>query len=364
MASWYFVGLKEFTRKNKPIFDKLSIVAESLEEEQLDRKSANGPALVFIDGMVDIERIDEIVSRSSDLDHIYLVINTRNMSNQAEGELNRFLLKYKRIKGVIDGNQGYGFLISQFNGLKEIADLMFELETDQEYINDFEEQLDGITKHLASQLSRIKEVHKKVVPIRTLKANNLELSCKYSSGETGHSEFWDAVKTDSQIMFVLISTDESNQLTSVLSDIIEFVNLKHFNKEDLKALDERISKSLSDRYSLFTMLIDLTDLRSYIVNKGTQLIYINGREVIATNDGKISKLQLNPKDKFAVFSKGLILNYEEEFKIEDLEVYGKRRWELSIREFFNEVFFHSKLTNEGKFHKNDCISMVIEVTDD
>lgn len=362
MASWIFVDLEGFTEKVAPIFEKLSIFPESnSNDEFLMGMSRAGGDLIFLNGNQGVSHLESLVSNCKDSDYIFLVTDNSKLSAEQEGELNRFLLTKSSVRGVIEKNQGFGFLISHFNGLKEIADLKFELDADQEYIDDFENQLDAVSKHLSSQLARIKEVHRSVVPERSLDFENFSLKCKFASGEATHSEFWDSVKTDRSIACIVLSTSSSTELTKVLGDIIEFSNNDLFEKEHLKKLSTKISETLLDKFSLMVMVADVITKKAYIISLGHQLVYLNGREVIASTDGKINKLVFNPGDKFVVFSEGLIKNYEEEYRLEDLETIGRRKWELDSRDFFNEVFFNSKINNEGKFHKHDCTAILLEV---
>ncbi len=362
MASWIFVDLEDFTKKASPIFEKLSIFPENLGVQEFEMSgSRHGGDLVFLNGNREVSELEKGLRHSRDNDYIFLITDNRSLSPTQEGNLNRFLLSHNSVRGVIESNQGFGFLISQFNGLKEIADLKFELDADEEYIEDFESQLDEVAKHLSTQLARIKEVHKKVVPERSIKLKDLTLKCKFASGESNHAEFWDSVKTDRTLACVILSTESSTDLTMVLTDIIDFTNTLEFEKEHLKRLYNKISTTLENKFSLFILVSDTVSRKTYLISHGNQLVFLNGREVIASKDGKINKMELKTNDRFVVFSEGLIKNYDDDYRLEDLETIGRRKWELSSRDFFNEVFFNSKITNPGKFHKYDCTAMILSV---
>ena len=210
MSSWIFVDLDQFTTKAKTIFVKLSIFPESINSQsflETDKKEAGD--LVFLNGNSDVSRLESLIAKCRDKDFLFLVTNNSELTSQQEGELNRFLMKTSSIRGVIEANQGFGFLISQFNGLKELSDLKFEIETDNEYFEDFESHLNEVTRHLSSQLARVKEIHKQVVPEREITLGKISIKAKFASGENPHREFWDCVKAGNVMVYVLLSTQTS-----------------------------------------------------------------------------------------------------------------------------------------------------------
>lgn len=361
MAAWYFVDLGEFVEKVSPIFEKLSIFREEQSSSHFKLMDPReGGDFIFFNGNEDISYLEDLLGYCRDTDYVFLITDNKNLSSEHEGNLNRFLLQKSSVRGVIESNQGFGFLISHFNGLKEMADLRFELSTDEEYIDDFEQQLNDLSKHLSAQLSRIKEIHRNVVPERSLVHKDFTLKCKFASGEQKHSEFWDAIKTERHLVNVILSTKNSSELTKVLTDVIDFTNIVEYKKENLKELLNKV-ESVLEGFSLFVMVTDVYSKKTYLIVHGNFLVYLNGREVIASRDGKINKISFQEGDKFTVFSEGLIKNYDEEYRLEELETIGKRNQGKSSRDFFNQVFFNSKINNEGRFHVNDCTALILEV---
>ncbi len=365
MATWTFLDLGSFVDKMTPVFEKLSVYYELSSKkaffETLDKSESR---VYFLDGLIALEELNNMLDQMSPRSVCYLVVDSQTMSDTQEGEINRFLISSNRVKGVIEQNQGMGFLISQFNGVKEISDLLFEVDTDQEYIDDFDKELDKVTKHLSLQLERIKKIHKDMVPKRIIEAGRIGIQCKYGAGESSHSEFWDVFVHKDQVTTVLLSTASSTSLTTVLEEVLSFMGKKNRERRDLKAFYQAINEKIEEPYSLFVMLTDINDLQSYIINIGYSHLYMNGKEVEAAEDGKISKLKFNPGDKFYICSHGMALNFEDEFRMDELETMLKRKWSLDGAEFIDELFMSSKMNKEGRFQKNDTTFMIFEVNND
>ena len=58
-----------------------------------------------------------------------------------------------------------------------------------------------------------------------------------------------------------------------------------------------------------------------------------------------------------------MLNYEEDFRLPDLEKILKKNWRQDQREYFNELFFKAKNNHESKFQQHDCCAIVVEVVE-
>ena len=49
-----------------------------------------------------------------------------------------------------------------------MADLSFEVDSDREYFDEFDEQLSKLSAHLSKQLEKVKEIHRNTVPQRSI----------------------------------------------------------------------------------------------------------------------------------------------------------------------------------------------------
>ena len=362
MANWIFVDLRPFVDKVTPVLEKLSVYHSCSDHiEFATRQRSSSPQIVFLNGNNGESYLKAQINQTHKEDLVYLVIDSLSLSNEMEGELNRFLLNSNRVKGVINGNQGMGFVLSELNGIKEVSDMLFELDTDRDYFEDFEQRLEEIAKDASVQLKRVKKLHHSLVVPRELQFGKLRTTCKYAAGDSEHSEFWDISRTKKHQLTLLISTENSQQLTRVLDRILLFLDQKEYEKGGLKEFYQYLKQTLDQHFSLFLMLTEIEDMNSLLIIDGSFHFFINGIQVDLLEEGQVNKMQLRSGDRALIISEGMIKNYQKDFKENDLLKMLEQKWQLPVHEFTHQVFLGAKLNKEGRFHYYDSTSIILEV---
>ena len=363
MVNWIFVDLPPFVDKIAPVLERFSVRYLSLDRLKFAmRKQANFPQIIFLNGDEGESQFKAQMKYVRKQDLVYLVIGSSDISKKRELEINKFLFSSNQIKGIIDDRQGMGFIFSQLNGIKEISDLLFEIDTDNEYFEDFEKRLEKVTQQTSMQLEKVKQLHKSLIPQKEIHFGPLKTICKYGAGDSMHSEFWDVTKTPEHQVTLLLSTESSKELTKVLGRTISFLDQTDYSKKDLKVFYQFLKEGLLEPFSLFLMLTAIGDINSVMVVHGPLLTFVNGVEISSLTEGELNKIQLRRRDKFFIISSGMVKNYQKDFKDNELTHKLQRDWQLPTHEFIQQVFFNSKINKAGRFHHNDCTCITLEVT--
>ena len=328
-------------------------------ESFLAKPPPSSARIIFFNGDQGGDELKQKISQASPKDLIFLVLAPHTLSPAATREMSSLLLSCKRIKGVIDHSLQEGFIFSQLSGIKEIADLLFEVAADQEYFADFEQRLDDASTHLSVQVEQVKKLHHTLVSQVEVQFRSLKTTCKYAAGDSGCSEFWDMVRTDDQQLTLLISTENSRELAQALDSAILFLKQGHYQAKDLKLFYRELQQQLSRPFSLFLMLTK-ADMSSNLIVEGPLLSLVNGNE-IAIERGELSKISLRKGDKLFIISPGMMKNYEQNFKLDELRRLLERKWQLPVYEFINQVFLGAKIDKDGRFHYHDGTGLIFEV---
>ena len=362
MVNWIFVDLAPFVDKIAPVLERFSIRHLSLDRLKFAmRKQKGAPQVIFFNGDEGVAQMKAQMKYVRKQDLVYLIVGLSEVSKERELEINKFLFSSSRIKGIIDNRQGTGFIFSQLNGIKEVSDLLFEIDTDNEYFEDFEKRLEKATQQTSMQLEKVKELHRALIPRKEIHFGPLKTICKYGAGDSLHSEFWDVSKTSEHQATLLLSTESSKELTKVLSHTIAFLDRTEYSAKDLKDYYQLLRDSLLEPFSLFLMLTTVGDMNSILIAHGPRLAFVNGAEFGPLKEGELSKIQLRRRDKFFIISSGMIKNYQKDFKNDDLVRILQKEWQLPSHDLLQKVFLNSKINKKGRFHHNDCTAIILEV---
>lgn len=360
MANWVFVDLESFVDKIASVLEKFSVYYSSLDQLKFAvRPRTDFAQIIFFNGNKGEGHLKSQMKYIGEKDLIYLVIDSTSLSSKIEGEIDHFLVNSKRVKGVIDRSQGIGFIVSQLSGIREISDLLFEVESDKEYFEDFEQRLNEVSQHISAQLKEVKQLHHLLVPQRELRFGALKTVCKYAAGDSNHSEFWDVVRVQDCQLTLLVSTESSQALTQVLDRIISFLGQDKYEIRDLKIFHQYLKEKLQDSFSIFILLTQLSG-HSVLIIEGPLLAFINGQAIAPIGSGELNQVQLRGHDKFFIVSSGMVKNYTHDFKNYDLQQMLKRKWKLSSHEFLHQLFLNAKINKDGRFYYHDSTCIILE----
>lgn len=360
MSSWIFVGLDSFVEQNAPLLERFSVRPLCFQHQDLLKKRLLGFShIVFLAADQGGEQLSAQLACIRPQDWVYLVADLATLSED-EGELHHLLMRENKLRGVLDRSAKPGVLSTQLRGIKGVSDLLFELGTDDEYLEDFTKRLDQVTKHTSVQLERFKRLHRSLVPQRELRFGALKTICKYAAGDSNHSEFWDIARTKEQQVTLLFSSPSSQGLTRALDSIISFLDKEHYAKGDIKIFYQNLEQILGGQFSLFLMLTQVTSLSSSFMVKGPLLTLVNGVSINTPGEGTLGKIQLRGGDKFFIVSEGMVANYRDSFRDSELRRILEKKWQLSGHELTQQIFLEAKMNKDGAFHYHDGTVLIFE----
>ena len=360
--TWIFADLKPFVDKITSVLKKLSIDYSSQSAQDFcQRKRIQSPQIIFLNGNNGKKYLQEQSQHIGQNDLIYLVLSPSLPPDEKTEQIDLFLKEFHQCKGIIDERWPLGLISSQLRGIKKISDLLFEVDMDQDYFEDFEQRLSEVSKHLSDQLKSVKQLHRILTPQRQLQFGRLKTFCKYASGDSNHSEFWDIARTKKHQLSFLLSTESSKDLSKMLSQTISFLNEKQYNIKKITHFYQYFKMALGDSFSVFMMLTDIDTPRSTILMDAPFLSFFNGNPLEMNPPGQTTAIEMKEGDKLFVISPGMIKNYEKDFQTEELLRIIKMKWQLQSEELMDQVFLHSKINKKGPFHYHDGTCIIFEV---
>ena len=361
VSSWIFVDLQPFVDEISLVLEKLSIYHSCLDELKFaSRPQRSFGEIIFFNAQKGANALRSQMKHVRGQDLVYLVLDSPSLPLGMHKEINNLLMNTNSVKGIIEKNQGIGFSVAQLRGIKERSDLLFDVELDKEYFEDFEKQIEGVSQQLSIQLKEVKCLHHSVLPRREVRFGNLKTICKYAVGDSEHSEFWDVVRRGNHQLTFLVSTENSKDLIQVLDRLILFLEKDEYEIRDIKIFHQYLKERLKDSFSLFMMLTPLHGPSVFIMD-GLLLTFINGQSVGRVKLGEINKVQLRDRDRFFIISSGMMKNYAFDFKDDELLQMLKRKWKLPSHEFLQQLFFGAKINKEGQFHYYDGTCLILEM---
>lgn len=299
------------------------------------------------------------------------------ISTLSKLELDRVksLIKEKKITLVLDLSLDISFTSLSFEQYLQGA-----LNSEDNYLKTVAQNLGEFVEMGKLELQKIKSLHEKIVPLRSESVKGLKILSKYAAGQSSGGDFFDIIKTDKHVVFLLFSSSSYITSTIVLNEFEKISKSGHATIEMLEnfiylcqhQITELGAEEVKGRH-LIDIFLGMISLQSYKFegfNFGSSNLLSIGSSVQA-NDFPLQKafknkaffsINLESDQKYFIFSPGVAANSDgiighksvEKFCLEDGVV-------TRSEDFINEMFFQLKKKLNGGFLKYDCSSIVIEV---
>lgn len=243
---------------------------------------------------------------------------------------------------------------------------------------------ENLTRALTSsfnELSRIKKLHERLVPMRSEKIKGLEITSKFAAGLSSGGEFFDIFKNDSSAVLLLSSAKSYVSSSVVLTHFEKFSEQKDFSKNSFEEFLEEIINECRelelikrDEPELLQLALIHFDLKKLVytgymfgnfsvLSLDSGLIHAANQYPLNENFVEKSFISgaLKRSDKLAIVSPGVKMNLEKGIEGKSVDEYCLGELKSTPKVFLNEVFFQLKKGLSGEFLNHDSSILHIEV---
>jgi flagellin-specific chaperone FliS len=270
-------------------------------------------------------------------------------------ELNEYLDK---IFGFIDLSQEVNYNLPLLKNYSNMVSSANNVQLDK-----LADDMDKLYDYTKSELTRIKDLHDRLVKVRVDNLKGASITSKFMAGEKSGGEFFDLMQSEQQLLFLLAGTNNYIVSSMILAEMevlkmsTPTTTLQSQREHFEKMINHHANENGADlSYCLAT--IDLKNLEAELIFKGKGVFNINGE----THDfGASTKLKIRPGDKISFLSQGAIKNLEElNSKVSPAKFFNDHK-EKKTKDLINEFFFEVSRNKPGNFLNSDAIMAVIEI---
>lgn len=242
------------------------------------------------------------------------------------------------------------------------------------------QELDQLTEQTKREITQIKKLHEKIIPVRNEVHKGLTIHSKYAAGSGGGGEFFDFHQENGEFLFIL-SASTSYLMTSAIITRLEYLRSTKLSKDSIRQMIEGIFddvNSLEIRARGKRNALDLTvihvDLKrmtlsgnifgdGIIVGKTDYSINIPRdlpRSMQFIEQSSFS-FPLQRGERLVFLSAGVYHNGQGILDKMPLNKFVQNKLELSSKELLNELFYQLKKDLSGDFLNYDASAISIEV---
>jgi hypothetical protein len=349
--------------KEKPLINYLNPLKEirGFEKIALVFPETNLEETDFIGGLIEYpnQHISSIIENFTNLP-LLIIYNSKTISDLDLGKLFDICEKEINIKGLIDSEVSLTF------HLPVLREAFLGIHPNK--------ILGNVLSKSLLELERIKEIHKKMVPIRSGSNNGITYYSKFSSGESTGGEFFDFQNKNLGNMFFFFFTD-SYQISNLLLSAYQSFDFENFNLEEFGNFIGSINSDKIDlnknKLEILIASIDRKNLKVEGYNFSSCKLFSS--EEIPVINGALNKIppenlkssifsfKVGRGERLYIFSSGYLRNMEKYYPGFEIKPFLSKVNKLPAGDALNEFFFHMKRKVEGKFPFWDSSVIIIEV---
>jgi len=270
--------------------------------------------------------------------------------------LNFFKSKLDNIFGFIDLSLDYEYNVPLVKNY-----LNMQYSTKQLGIEKLSNDLEKILEFTQTELGRVKELHDRMVKIRTENLKRSKIQIKFMAGEKSGGEFFDFIDHDHEMIVLEIGSDSYITSSMIISEV-EALKLKPNPKEELSAFIKKAIDLATEFKSSINYMITIYNTRSLEVEyfqRGNSRLFFNGELRSISGNGSF---KLNRNSKIFFISEGAIKNWNLHHKESELNSFLISHMNLENKDFINEFFFELYRHKQGMFLTYDALMCVLEVS--
>ena len=313
--------------------------------------SSNSPLLL----MVDEDHIDALIEVCEERDlKLVVALNSRREFKL----VSRLKDHFDKIFGFIDLSQEIDYNTPLLKNYLNMNFSAHALKLDQ-----LASDLEKVYEFTKSELTRVKDLHDRLVKVRVDSLKGVTVTSKFMAGEKSGGEFFDMIQTDQNFLFIQAGSD-SYILSSMILSELEVLKLST-PTTSIKAQSEHFEKMINHHakeneaeLNYCIINVDLKTLQVDCQFKGIGSLFYQGELI---DFSAPVKLKLKPSEKFYLLSAGALKNLKELNPKLALKNFYKDNNDKNTRDLINEFFFEVSRNKHGNFLIYDALMSVIEV---
>lgn len=302
------------------------------------------------------EQIENLIKICENHSHkVLIALHSRREFKFVE----KLKVAFENIFGFIDLSQEI-----DYNTPVVMNYLNMAVTTGNQSIDKLGGDLEKILEYSKVELSRVKEIHDRLVKVRTDKFNEITVLSKFRAGEKSGGEFFDLVESNKTFLYVQAGSNNYITTSLILSEL-EMIKMQK-DKKDLHSLsldfEQNVLRHLDDdkkQVSYCLIYIDLKNLSIECRFRGEGFLFHNEKLIEFKN---VSQLKLRSNDRIFQISNGFMKNIREinpHFKIKET---FEEMSDQDDKKILNEFFYELTKNKTGMFLSYDSFMSVIEFT--
>ncbi len=313
--------------------------------------SANSPLLL----VVDQDHIDALIEVCEDRDLKIVVAMNSRREFKIVAELKS---QFDKIFGFIDLSQEVDYNTPL---LKNYMNMNFTASTVS--LDKLAGDLEKIHDYTKSELTKIKDLHDRLVKVRIDTLKGITVTSKFMAGEKSGGEFFDMLQTDQNFLYIQAGSD-SYILSSMIISELEVLKLSA-PTTSMKSQSDNFEKMINHHaielgasLNYCIINLDLKTLTAECQFKGDGYLYYQN-ELLDFSHAQ--KIKLKPSEKFYLLSSGALKNLKELNPKLSVKSFYKDNSDKSTKDLINEFFFEVSRNKAGNFLIYDALMSVIEI---
>lgn len=313
--------------------------------------STNSPLLL----VVDQDHVDALIEISEERDlKIVIAMNSRR-EFKIVSELKS---QFDKIFGFIDLSQEIDYNTPL---LKNYVNMNFSASSVP--LDKLAKDLENIHEYTKSELTRVKDLHDRLVKVRVDTLKGISITSKFMAGEKSGGEFFDMLQTDHSFLYIHAGSD-NYILSSMIISELEVLKLSapttsmKSQSENFEKMINHHAKEMGASLNYCIINLDLKTLTADCQFKGEGYLYYQNELLDFSNEQKI---KLKPSEKFYLLSAGSLKNLRELNPKLSVKNFYKENSDKSTKDLINEFFFEVSRNKAGNFLIYDALMSVIEI---
>lgn len=241
------------------------------------------------------------------------------------------------------------------------------------------EELGDLTEQMDKEISRVKKIHEKLIPVRNEELKGVKIFSKYAAGETSGGEFFDFYQDGNSVFFILSASTSYLMSSTIISrlELLKSVPLSNHSIKEMIGgiLEDTETLGVSDRGG--RNALDLLTIKIDLISMSVEGYRFGGGDIVATGDvPKLPSAQelsmafideayfnfgMQHSDKLVFLSSGIRHNTGGRIGESSTADFIKRELAGPPKELLNELFFQLKKDRDSDFLKHDASAIYIEV---
>lgn len=313
--------------------------------------SSNSPLLL----MVDEDHLDALIEICEDRDlKLIVALNSRKEFKIVSRLKNHF----DKIFGFIDLSQEIDYNTPLLKNYLNMNFSSHALKLEQ-----LASDLDKVYEFTKSELTRVKDLHDRLVKVRIDTLKGITVTSKFMAGEKSGGEFFDMLQTDQDFLFIQAGSN-SYILSSLIISELEVLKLstpttsiKDQAEHFLKMIKHHASENGAE-LNYCVAHVDLKNLQADFQFQGNGYLYYQNDLI---DFSRPVRLKLKPAEKFYLLSSGAIKNLKELNPMLSVKDFYRDNSDKNTRDLINEFFFEVSRNKAGNFLNYDALMGVIEI---